>query len=183
MRLGLPGTIGQVVSVPLILAVRERYPKVKLCVAEAMSGFVLEWVKEGRVDGLMVYLGVDDRKLRSSPILTEELRRSVSWATPASVRRALSRATRTLPAYPSCSRAPATDCASSWRPRWRRMACRSAPSSRSTPIIPFVNSSRPAWVRDPVEHCDHGTGLRDVSRTRRSINVTPVADRPPGATE
>ena len=48
VRLGLPGTIGQVVSVPLILAVRERYPKVKLCVAEAMSGFVLEWVKEGR---------------------------------------------------------------------------------------------------------------------------------------
>jgi LysR family nitrogen assimilation transcriptional regulator len=74
VRLGLPGTIGQVVSVPLILAVRERYPKVKLCVAEAMSGFVLEWAREGRVDLAMVYLGVDDRKLRSSPILTEELR-------------------------------------------------------------------------------------------------------------
>jgi LysR family nitrogen assimilation transcriptional regulator len=57
VRLGLPGTIGQVVSVPLILAVRERYPKVKLCVAEAMSGFVLEWVKEGRVDLAMLYLG------------------------------------------------------------------------------------------------------------------------------
>jgi LysR family transcriptional regulator, nitrogen assimilation regulatory protein len=74
VRLGLPGTIGQVVSVPLILAARERYPKVKLCIAEAMSGFVLEWAKEGRVDLAMLYLGVDDRKLRSSPILTEELR-------------------------------------------------------------------------------------------------------------
>jgi LysR family nitrogen assimilation transcriptional regulator len=74
VRLGLPGTIGQIVSVPLILAVQQHYPKVKLCIAEAMSGFVLEWVQHGRVDLAMLYLGVDDRKLQSSPILIEELR-------------------------------------------------------------------------------------------------------------
>jgi LysR family nitrogen assimilation transcriptional regulator len=74
VRLGLPGTIGQIVSVPLILAVQQHYPKVKLCIAEAMSGFVLEWVREGRVDLAMLYLGVDDSRLQSSPILTEELR-------------------------------------------------------------------------------------------------------------
>ena len=74
VRLGLPGTIGQIVSVPLILAAQRQYPKVKLCIAEAMSGFVLEWVQEGRVDLAMLYLGVDDKRLQSEPILTEELR-------------------------------------------------------------------------------------------------------------
>jgi LysR family nitrogen assimilation transcriptional regulator len=74
VRLGLPGTIGQIVSVPLILETRRLFPKVKLCIAEAMSGFVLEWAREGRVDLAMLYLGVEDRKLQSRPILTEELR-------------------------------------------------------------------------------------------------------------
>jgi LysR family nitrogen assimilation transcriptional regulator len=71
---GLPGTIGQIVSVPLILSVRRHFPKIKLCIAEAMSGFVLEWVQDGRVDLAMLYVGVDDRRLQSSPVLAEELR-------------------------------------------------------------------------------------------------------------
>lgn len=74
VRLGLPGTIGQIVSVPLILEVRRLHPKIKLCIAEAMSGFILDWVREGRVDLAMLYLGVDDSRLQSRPILTEELR-------------------------------------------------------------------------------------------------------------
>jgi LysR family transcriptional regulator, nitrogen assimilation regulatory protein len=74
VRLGLPGTIGQMVSVPLILEVQRHFPKVKLCIVEAMSGFVLEWVQEGRVDLAMLYMGVEGRELQSTPILTEELR-------------------------------------------------------------------------------------------------------------
>lgn len=74
VRLGLPGTIGQMVSVPLILEVQRHFPKVKLCIAEAMSGFVLEWVQAGRVDLAMLYMGVESRELQSSPMLTEELR-------------------------------------------------------------------------------------------------------------
>lgn len=74
VRLGLPGTIGQMVSVPLILEVRRQFPKVKLCIVEAMSGFVLEWVTDGRVDLAMLYTGVEGGELQSSPILIEELR-------------------------------------------------------------------------------------------------------------
>lgn len=74
VRLGLPGTIAQMVSVPLIVETRRLFPKVKLCIAEAMSGFVLEWAREGRVDLAMLYLGVEDRKLQSHPVLSEELR-------------------------------------------------------------------------------------------------------------
>ncbi|MET3616136.1 LysR family nitrogen assimilation transcriptional regulator [Rhizobium aquaticum] len=73
VRLGLPGTISQILSVPLIIAARERYPKIKLRIAEAMSGFVAEWIREGRVDISILYIPVEDRVLSSYPVLTEEL--------------------------------------------------------------------------------------------------------------
>ena len=74
VRLGLPGTIAEMLSVPLILMTRERHPKIRLKVAEAMSGFVLEWLFDARVDLGLLYLPVDERGLKSSPILSEELR-------------------------------------------------------------------------------------------------------------
>lgn len=73
VRLGLPGTIAEMLSVPLILRTRKAYPRIHLKVAEAMSGFVLEWLYEGRVDLGLLYLPVDERGLKSTPIVTEEL--------------------------------------------------------------------------------------------------------------
>lgn len=73
VRLGLPGTISQILSVPLIMAARKRYPKIKLRIAEAMSGFVLEWMRDGRIDLAVLYIPVDDRGLASRQVLTEEL--------------------------------------------------------------------------------------------------------------
>lgn len=73
VRLGLPGTISQIVSVPLIIEARTKYPRIKLRIAEAMSGFVLDWIREGRVDLAVLYTEVSDRTLTSSPILAEDL--------------------------------------------------------------------------------------------------------------
>ncbi|MBV2183058.1 MAG: LysR family transcriptional regulator [Rhizobium sp.] len=73
VRLGLPGTISQILSVPLIIAARKRYPKIKLRIAEAMSGFISEWIRESRVDIAVLYIPVEDRALTSYPVLTEEL--------------------------------------------------------------------------------------------------------------
>ncbi len=73
VRLGLPGTISQILSVPLIIAARQRYPKIKLRIAEAMSGFITEWIRESRVDIAVLYIPVEDRMLTSYPVLTEEL--------------------------------------------------------------------------------------------------------------
>ena len=56
-----------------MLAARERHPKVTLRVAEAMSGYVLEWLRLGRVDLGLLYQFVDDRDLRSIALLTEPL--------------------------------------------------------------------------------------------------------------
>ena len=73
VRLGLPGTISQILSVPLIIVARERYPKIRLRIAEAMSGFITEWIRERRVDIAVLYIPVEDRVLTSHPVLTEEL--------------------------------------------------------------------------------------------------------------
>src|SRR5690606_260802 len=60
VRLGLPGTISQILAVPLITAARTRYPKIKLRIAEAMSGFVLEWMRDARIDLAILYRDVSD---------------------------------------------------------------------------------------------------------------------------
>ncbi len=73
VSLGLPGTISQILSVPLIIELRKRFPKVKLRIAEAMSGFVLDWMRNDQVDLAVVYVPVSEKSVTSSPVLTEEL--------------------------------------------------------------------------------------------------------------
>jgi len=73
VRFGMPGTIAERLCLPLILSARERYPKVKLRVAEAMSGFVLDWLRDGKIDLGVLYRSVDDRGLIAQKILAEEL--------------------------------------------------------------------------------------------------------------
>ncbi len=73
VRLGLPGTIGEILSVPLIRAAHLRYPRIKLRIAEAMSGFVLEWMREVRIDLAVVYRDVTDHGIVTTRLLEEEL--------------------------------------------------------------------------------------------------------------
>lgn len=73
VRLGLPGTIAQVLGVPLVLAARERYPRIRLRIAEAMSGYVLEWLRQGRVDLGLLFQAVEERGLRSVGLMDETL--------------------------------------------------------------------------------------------------------------
>nr|WP_273546375.1 LysR substrate-binding domain-containing protein [Xanthobacter sp. NFM-26] len=73
VRLGLPGTISEILSVPLIMAARARYPAIKLRIAEAMSGFVLQWLREGHVDLALLYGAAPDATLVSQHMLSETL--------------------------------------------------------------------------------------------------------------
>ena len=73
VRLGLPGTISGVISVPLITAARRKYPKVKINIAEAMSGFVSEWLMDGRVDLAVLYHDIRQKGVVSQLLLKEEL--------------------------------------------------------------------------------------------------------------
>lgn len=73
VQIGLPGTIAELLAVPLILRTRERYPRIRLKIAEAMSGFVLEWLQDGRIDLGVLYLPIYEHGLRSTPVATEQL--------------------------------------------------------------------------------------------------------------
>lgn len=73
VRIGIPGTISQKLAVPLILAVRARYPGIKLRIAEAMSGFVLDWMRSGQVDLAILYMPAVDRGLASERLFVEDL--------------------------------------------------------------------------------------------------------------
>lgn len=73
VRIGLPGTVSEQFSVPLIEAARERYPAVRIRIAEAMSGFVLDWLRRGDVDLAVIYSTSDPKGLGIHHVLTEEL--------------------------------------------------------------------------------------------------------------
>lgn len=73
VRLGLPGTVSQLLCVPLFHEARRRYPKIKLRVAEAMSGFVLDWLRDNKIDLGVLYRFGSDRSLQARRVLSEEL--------------------------------------------------------------------------------------------------------------
>jgi LysR family nitrogen assimilation transcriptional regulator len=73
VRIGLPGTVSEILSVPLITATRQRYPRIRIRIAEAMSGFVLEWMREARIDLAILYRDVDGFGIETVRLLEEEL--------------------------------------------------------------------------------------------------------------
>jgi LysR family transcriptional regulator, nitrogen assimilation regulatory protein len=73
VRMGLPSSISHILGVPLILAARKRHPKINLTIAEAMSGYVFDWLRVGRVDLGLLYNLVEDRGLRAISLLSEGL--------------------------------------------------------------------------------------------------------------
>jgi LysR family nitrogen assimilation transcriptional regulator len=73
VRLGLPSSISPLLGVPLVLGAREVFPKVSLRIAEAMSGYVLDWLRQGRVDLGLLYGLPEDQDLRATGLLTETL--------------------------------------------------------------------------------------------------------------
>lgn len=73
VRFGMPGTVGERLAAPLIEAARERYPEVRIRVVEAMSGYILDWIKRGEVDLAMIYATSDPRGLAVHHGLSEEI--------------------------------------------------------------------------------------------------------------
>lgn len=73
VKIGMPGTVGEQLGVPLIEAARARYPGVRIRLAEAMSGFVLDWLRRHQIDLAMIYSIADPRGLEIHHALTEEL--------------------------------------------------------------------------------------------------------------
>ena len=73
VRFGMPGTVSEILAAPLIEAARTRYPEVRIRIAEAMSGYILDWLKRGDVDLAIIYSGGNPRGIAVHHVLSEEI--------------------------------------------------------------------------------------------------------------
>ena len=71
--IGLSPTLGRVLTLPLANYVRAEFPHVKLRIAEAFSGTLLEWLQNGRVDAAILYHSPASAALRCERIAEEPL--------------------------------------------------------------------------------------------------------------
>lgn len=70
---GIPGTVSELLAAPLVEQARARYPAVRIRVVEAMSGYILEWLKRGEIDLAMIYSTSDPKGLAVHHALSEEI--------------------------------------------------------------------------------------------------------------
>jgi LysR family nitrogen assimilation transcriptional regulator len=73
VRFGMPATINEQLGVGLIEAGLARFPAVRIRISEAMSGFVLGWLRDGTVDLALLYNVADEKGLTLHHALTEEI--------------------------------------------------------------------------------------------------------------
>jgi LysR family nitrogen assimilation transcriptional regulator len=75
VTIGLPSSIGTVLSVELVQEFRLLFPNVSIKVMEGYSGHVMEWLIAGRLDIAVLYdsPALRSNSLDSEPILTDEL--------------------------------------------------------------------------------------------------------------
>lgn len=73
VRFGMPGTVSEILAAPLIEAARACYPEVRIRIVEAMSGYILDWLKRGDVDLAVIYSVSDPRGLAAHHMLSEEI--------------------------------------------------------------------------------------------------------------
>ncbi|MGV7121282.1 LysR family transcriptional regulator [Sphingopyxis sp. 550A] len=73
VSIGLPPSLGILLSVPLAETIQSEHPDVKLRISEGMSGNIAEWIEEERIDIGYVYEVRDNQDLLFQPLLLEKL--------------------------------------------------------------------------------------------------------------
>ncbi|MCG5243102.1 LysR substrate-binding domain-containing protein [Azospirillum doebereinerae] len=73
VAIGLPPTVADIVSVPLVAAFRAQHPKVMVQLVSAYSGYLLDWLYRGEIDLAMLYDPRATYALRSQPLMRERL--------------------------------------------------------------------------------------------------------------
>lgn len=71
--IGMPPSIGTVLTVPLIQHFRSEYPSIQMRVIEGFSGYLLEWLLTGKIDVAVLYNAPRTKNLLSEPLLQDEL--------------------------------------------------------------------------------------------------------------
>jgi len=75
VRFGVPGSLIELLTVPLIESCLERLPQVRLRVVEGMSGYLANWLREGTLDAALVFGNWETTDLSAylQPIVEEDL--------------------------------------------------------------------------------------------------------------
>jgi LysR family nitrogen assimilation transcriptional regulator len=71
--LGLPPTLGNSVTVPLVKAFARHLPNARLATVEGLSAYIMEWLNVGRVDCALVYNAATSATVDLLPLLEDQL--------------------------------------------------------------------------------------------------------------
>lgn len=71
--IGMPPSVGAVLTAPLVRQFRAGFPKVSLGIIEGFSGHVHEWLSTGRIDVAVLYNAPRSPALSSEPLAHDEL--------------------------------------------------------------------------------------------------------------
>lgn len=71
--LGVPPSVGTVLTVPLVKKIRNEFPNVALQVIEGFSGHILEWLLAGRIDAGVLYNSPNHPSVLTEPLADDEL--------------------------------------------------------------------------------------------------------------
>jgi LysR family nitrogen assimilation transcriptional regulator len=71
--LGVPPSVGTVLTVPLVKKIKNEFPNVALQVIEGFSGHILEWLIAGRIDAAVLYNSPNHPSVLTEPLADDEL--------------------------------------------------------------------------------------------------------------
>ncbi|MBY5990007.1 LysR family transcriptional regulator [Roseovarius atlanticus] len=71
--LGVPPSVGTVLTVPLVKKIKNEFPNVTLRVIEGFSGHILEWLTVGRIDAAVLYNPPRLPSVVTEPLVEDEL--------------------------------------------------------------------------------------------------------------
>lgn len=73
VTVGIPISFSSLLSFKLFVAVRERFPQIRLAMQDSVTAVLHEFVQNGRLDMALLFIGMPERGIDVQPILTEEL--------------------------------------------------------------------------------------------------------------
>ena len=73
VAIGMPPTIGEILSLPLIETLRQKHPQITISLVSAYSGYLFDWLQRGEIDVAILYDLRDSKTLHFTPLLQENL--------------------------------------------------------------------------------------------------------------
>lgn len=73
VAIGLPSSIGQLVTIQLVETVLKRYPRIRLSVSEALTGTLVDWIADHAIDLGLTFTAMNRKDVLLTPILEEEI--------------------------------------------------------------------------------------------------------------